>query len=49
MAAMTLEAEVDGGAFGVAALDPPWFGYLVLDVVHDNIAHVEVLYRSPLC
>jgi hypothetical protein len=34
MAAMSLEAgPVDGGAFGVAGLDPPWQGYLVLDVV----------------
>jgi hypothetical protein len=30
-------------------LDPPWPGHLILDVVHDNIAYVEVLYRSPLC
>jgi hypothetical protein len=45
-----LEAgPVDGGAFGVAGRDSPWRGYLVADVVHDNIAHVEVLYRSPLC
>ncbi|MEV4759711.1 hypothetical protein AB0J86_32080 [Micromonospora sp. NPDC049559] len=31
------------------ALDAPWSGYLVLDVVHDEIVYVEVLYRSPLC
>jgi hypothetical protein len=31
------------------SLDPPWPGYLVLDVVHDDVAHVEVLYRAPLC
>jgi len=30
-------------------LDAPWPGYLILDVVHDNIVYVEVLYRSPLC
>jgi hypothetical protein len=29
-------------------LDAPWPGYLILDVVHDNIVYVEVLYRSPL-
>jgi hypothetical protein len=29
-------------------LDPPWPGYLVLDVVHDNITYVEVLDRPPL-
>ena len=26
----------------------PWPGYLVLDVVADDIVYVEVLYRSPL-
>jgi hypothetical protein len=31
------------------SLDPPWSGELNLDVVHDNIVYVEVLYRSPLC
>lgn len=30
-------------------LDAPWPGYLILDVLHDDIAYVEVLYRSPLC
>lgn len=30
-------------------LDPPWPGYLILDVVHDDIVYVEVLYRSSLC
>jgi hypothetical protein len=29
-------------------LEPPWPGYLVLDVVHDDIVHIEVLYRTPL-
>lgn len=29
-------------------LDAPWQGYLILDVVHDDIVYVEVLYRSPL-
>jgi hypothetical protein len=29
-------------------LDAPWPGYLILDVVHDEIRYVEVLYRSPL-
>ncbi|HET8684187.1 MAG TPA: hypothetical protein VFM54_20285 [Micromonosporaceae bacterium] len=40
------------GAYGAGhrnvCLNPPWPGYLVLDVVHDNIVYVEVLYRSPL-
>jgi hypothetical protein len=30
-------------------LDAPWPGYLILDVVHDDIVYVEVLNRSPLC
>jgi hypothetical protein len=30
-------------------LDAPWPGYLILDVVHDDIVYVEVLYRSPRC
>lgn len=30
-------------------LDPPWSGYLILDVVYDDIVYVEVLYRAPLC
>jgi hypothetical protein len=30
------------------ALAPPWPGYLILDVVHDEIAFVEVLYRTAL-
>nr|BFE59489.1 hypothetical protein GCM10020063_040150 [Dactylosporangium thailandense] len=30
-------------------LDPPWPGYLNLDVVDNDIVNVEVLYRSPLC
>jgi hypothetical protein len=29
-------------------LDAPWPGYLILDVVHDDIVYVEVLNRSPL-
>jgi hypothetical protein len=41
------------GAYGDGhrnvCLDAPWPGYLVLDVVHDDIMYVEVLYRSPLC
>src|SRR5262245_36475286 len=46
-------APKPAGAYGdghrSVCLDPPWPGYLVLDVVHDSIAYVEVLYRSPLC
>jgi hypothetical protein len=30
-------------------LHPPWPGYLILDVVYDNIVSVEVLHRSPMC
>ena len=41
------------GAYGDGhrniCLDPPWPGYLILDVVDHDIVHVEVLYRSPLC
>jgi hypothetical protein len=41
------------GAYGNGhrnvCLDAPWPGYLILDVVHDDIVYVEVLYRSPLC
>jgi len=29
-------------------LDPPWNGFLILDVVDDKIAYVEVLDRPPL-
>ncbi len=29
-------------------LDAPWPGYLILDVVNDEIVYVEVLHRSPL-
>jgi hypothetical protein len=29
-------------------LSPPGRGYLILDVVDEEIAYVEVLYRSPL-
>lgn len=40
------------GAYGDGhrnvCLDAPWPGFLVLDVVDDDIAYVEVLYRSPL-
>jgi hypothetical protein len=41
------------GAYGDGhrniCLDPPWPGQLILDVVDDHIAYVEVLYRVPLC
>jgi hypothetical protein len=30
------------------ALDAPWPGYLVVDLVDGDIAYVEVLYRPPL-
>lgn len=30
------------------ALDAPWPGYLILDVVDEKIMYVEVLYRPPL-
>lgn len=30
------------------ALDAPWPGYLILDVVDDRIMYVEVLHRPPL-
>jgi hypothetical protein len=40
------------GAYGPGhtniVLDPPWPGYLILDVVNDKIMFVEVLYRAPL-
>jgi hypothetical protein len=40
------------GAYGDGhrnvCLDAPWPGYLILDVVDDDIMYVEVLYRSPL-
>jgi hypothetical protein len=40
------------GAYGPGhrnvLLNPPWVGYLILDVVKDEIVFVEVLYRSPL-
>ena len=29
-------------------LSSPWQGYLILDVVNDDIVYIEVLYRSPL-
>src|SRR5688572_10417910 len=29
-------------------LDPPWNGFLILDVVDDRITYVEVLDRPPL-
>jgi hypothetical protein len=29
-------------------IDAPWPGYLIVDVVKDEIVFVEVLYRSPL-
>lgn len=28
--------------------DPGWDGYLILDVVDERIAYVEVLFRPPL-
>ncbi|GLL02813.1 hypothetical protein [Dactylosporangium matsuzakiense] len=41
------------GAYGEShrtiCLNPPRPGYLNLDLVDDDIVHVEVLYRSPLC
>lgn len=41
------------GAYGDdhrnVCLDPPWPGDLILDVAHDSIAYVEVLYRARLC
>jgi hypothetical protein len=40
------------GAYGPGhrnvVLDAPWPGYLVLDVVDERIAYVEVLYRAAL-
>lgn len=40
------------GAYGpghrTVCLEPSWPGYLNLDVLHDDIVHVEVLYRTPL-
>ncbi|MEQ7129212.1 hypothetical protein ABN034_32430 [Actinopolymorpha sp. B11F2] len=40
------------GAYGPGhrnvLLDAPWAGLLILDVVDDHIAYVEVLYREPL-
>jgi hypothetical protein len=40
------------GAYGPGhrnvCLEPPWPGYLILDVLDDNIVHIEVLYRTPL-
>lgn len=29
-------------------LEPPWPGYLILDVVHGKVVYVEILYRPPL-
>ena len=42
-------AGAHGDGHRNVCLDPPWPGYLVLDVVQDSIVYVEVLYRSPLC
>ncbi|MEU0558668.1 hypothetical protein [Dactylosporangium sp. NPDC006015] len=46
-------AAKPAGTYGVGhrnvCLDAPWPGYLILDVVHDEIMYVEVLYRPPLC
>jgi hypothetical protein len=40
------------GAYGPAhrniALDAPWPGYLIVDVVDERIMYVEVLYRATL-
>jgi hypothetical protein len=40
------------GAYGPGhrnvCLEPSWPGYLILDVLHDDIVHIEVLYRTPL-
>jgi len=40
------------GAYGPGhrnlVLDAPWPGYLILDVVGEQIMHVEVLYRPTL-
>jgi len=40
------------GAYGPGhsnvVLDPPWSGWLILDVVDGRIMYVEVLYRPPL-
>ncbi|GAA3205636.1 hypothetical protein ACFO1B_33675 [Dactylosporangium siamense] len=45
-------APATGKAYGPGHrnvwLDPPWPGYLVLDVVRGIIVHIEVLYRPPL-
>lgn len=45
-------APPPSGAYGTGhtnvALDPPWPGYLILDVVDGKIVFVEVLYRPPL-
>jgi hypothetical protein len=37
-----------GASHRNVALDAPWPGYLILDVVDDEIVYVEVLYRPPL-
>ncbi|MCZ7423759.1 hypothetical protein O7605_30050 [Verrucosispora sp. WMMA2121] len=46
-------APPPAGAYGDGhrnvCLDAPWPGHLILDVVHDEIRYVEVLYRLPLC
>ncbi|MGI5180307.1 hypothetical protein ACQEVZ_28710 [Dactylosporangium sp. CA-152071] len=45
-------APKPAGAYGPGhrnvCLEPPWPGYLILDVLHDDIVHIEVLYRTPL-
>ncbi|MEV7971791.1 hypothetical protein [Cellulomonas sp. NPDC089187] len=45
-------APKPNGAYGPGhrnvVLDPPWRGMLILDVVHEQIAYVEVLGRRPL-
>ena len=30
-------------------LNAPWHGHLILDVIHEDVGYVEVLYRSPPC
>lgn len=42
-------ADAYGDGHRNVCLDAPWAGYLILDVVNDEIRYVEVLYRSPLC
>lgn len=45
-------APAPEGAYGPGhrnvALEAPWPGYLILDVVGGRIMYVEILYRAPL-